>query len=87
MNRTKISATVDPHLLDAVDAFVASHSGYDRSKVLDAALRLWYAEQQSKAMEEQYSAPPSDGEDRERLAWKEIQRAAADRLFRDAEAT
>ena len=39
-HRVKISATVDPHLLRAVDAFVNEHSGFDRSKIIDEALRL-----------------------------------------------
>jgi hypothetical protein len=36
--RAKISVTVDPVLLKAVDAYVAEHVGQDRSKVVDVAL-------------------------------------------------
>lgn len=80
MSRTKISATVGPDLLDAVDAYVADHAELDRSKVIDEALRLWYAQRQAAAMEEQFTARRSVEEDQERDAWRAIQRAAADRL-------
>ena len=81
-HRVKISATVDPQLLRAVDAFVEEHSGFDRSKIIDEALRLWYAREQERAMEEQYAALPSPEEQEERAAWREVQAAAAEHLFR-----
>jgi metal-responsive CopG/Arc/MetJ family transcriptional regulator len=40
-HRVKISATVDPELLDGVDAYIREHPGRDRSKVIDEALMLW----------------------------------------------
>lgn len=79
--RAKLSVTVDPELLGAVDAFVAAHPGLDRSKVMDEALALWYAREQERAMEEQFGAP--DVATRaEHEAWQRIQRAAARRVFR-----
>lgn len=80
-HRAKISVTVDPTLLKAVDAFVAQHEGWDRSKVIDEALYLWYAREQERAMEEQYAAPRSSEEREERAAWREIQYAAGERIF------
>jgi metal-responsive CopG/Arc/MetJ family transcriptional regulator len=80
-HRAKISVTVDPQLLKAVDAFVAEQEGWDRSKVIDEALRLWCAREQERAMEEQYAAPQSPEEQEERAAWREIQAAAAERIF------
>lgn len=79
--RVKISATVDPHLLKAVDDFVAAHDEFDRSKVLDEALRLWYAREQERAMEEQFAGPMSPEEQEERAAWRQIQAAATERIF------
>ena len=79
--RVKISATLDPELLQAVDAFVAEHAGLDRSKVLDDALRLWCAHQQEQAMEAQFTAPQDEREREERAAWRRIQAAAAERIF------
>ena len=77
--RVKVSATLDATLLSAVDAFVGRHPGLDRSKVLDAALRLWYAQQQERAMEAQYLEPQSEEEQAELAAWRRIASAAAER--------
>lgn len=79
--RVKISATVDPNLIQAVDAY-AAQTGRDRSSVIDEALALWYARQQEAAMEAQYAAaedeqPPAE----EWSAWRAIQHASAERLF------
>lgn len=79
--RTKVSVTVAPELLRAVDAFVLDHPGFDRSKVVDEALSLWYAREQAKAMEEQFTAPVSETEQAERAEWRRLQRAAAERIF------
>ena len=79
--RTKISATVNAELLQAVDRFVREHPGSDRSKVLDDALRLWCAHQQEQAMREQYA---DDGgvDPEEWVAWCAIRDAAAERSLR-----
>src|SRR5207247_8464001 len=37
MPRVKVSVTVDPHLLNAVDSFVREHDDLDRSKVIEQA--------------------------------------------------
>ncbi len=81
-HRVEISATVDPWLIEAVDAFVREHPDFDRSKVIDEALRLWYAREKDRAMEAQFAEPDSPEEDEERAAWRQIQAAAAERLFR-----
>ena len=80
-HRVKVSVTVDPDLLKAVDSFVEEHADADRSKVFDEALYLWYARQQDAAMEAQFAAPQSEEERREYEDWRVIRRAAAARLF------
>jgi len=73
-NRVRVSVTVDPDLLGAVDQFVGEHSETDRSKVFDEALTLWCAKQQLEGVKELYrggDAPEDEWED-----WKAIQRAA-----------
>jgi hypothetical protein len=76
--RPKITATLDPDLLAAVDAYVAEHPEMDRSAVIDEALRLWRARELERAMEAQFAEP--DGvEPAERHAWDAIRRAAARR--------
>jgi metal-responsive CopG/Arc/MetJ family transcriptional regulator len=78
MARPKVSVTLDPELLGAVDAFVQSHPGQDRSKVIDQALQHWYARLQDIAIEAQYQEP-SKSELREYEVWKSIRRAAVKR--------
>ena len=80
--RVKISATIDADLLATVDAFVEGHAEFDRSKVLNEALRLWYERQQEQAIEAQHRAPQDDREREEHAAWRRIQAAAAERIFR-----
>jgi hypothetical protein len=79
-HRVKISATVDPELLDGVDAYIREHPDRDRSKVIDEALYLWLKQEQDRAMEAQYAAPDDRPED-EITAWRAIQDAAAGRIF------
>jgi len=73
-HRVKISATVDPELLDGIDAYVMQHPGTDRSGILDAALALWLAQQQDRAMEEQFAG--EDAPNEERRHWRRIQQEA-----------
>ena len=75
MPRPKVSVTLDPELLGAVDAFVQAHPGQDRSKVIDQALQHWYARLQEIAMEAQYREE-SKSELAERQAWRSIRQAA-----------
>jgi len=79
MNRIKISVTVDPTLLKAVDDFVERHEGADRSKVIDQALNQWSAAQQEEAMVSQYFESPGPSSERE--FWRSTRRAAAIRTF------
>jgi mRNA interferase MazF len=77
----KVSVTVAPELLQAVDSFVAEHPEFDRSKVVDDALSLWCARRQAEDMEQQFATPESSIEREERAAWRRIRRAAAARTF------
>ena len=75
MPRVKVSVTVDPDLLNAVDSFVREHDELDRSKVIDQALTLWSAAQQEAAMERQFTEALEP--EAERRAWHRARRAAA----------
>ena len=79
--RVKISISVDPDYLAAVDEYVAEHPELDRSKVFNEALMLWYAKRQDEAMEAQFAEPLSEEEAEEMADWRQIQRAAAERIF------
>ena len=79
--RVKISLTIDPVLLQAVDAFVAQHPTSNRSRVIDDALRLWQGRQLEQALEAQYAEPLTAEQEREMAAWRHIRRAAAQRIL------
>jgi hypothetical protein len=72
--RAKVSITVDPALLNAVDRYVQRHADMDRSKVMESALQSWYRVRQDEAMVDQFSAgePPES----ELRRWQQIRRAA-----------
>lgn len=78
--RVKVSATINPELLDGVDAYLQQHPDADRSGIFDEALALWLAHQQDREMEEQFNGPgaPED----EVHDWRAIQRAAFSRALR-----
>jgi len=78
VSRVKVSVTLDPELLEAVDGFVQGNPGQDRSKVIDQALQQWYGRQQEIAMEAQY-AQPEDAIAAEQTTWRTIRRTAAKR--------
>jgi hypothetical protein len=77
--KPRVTVTVDPDALSAVDRFVEEHreTGADRSGVFDEALRLWRREQRRLALIEQYSGPQSEEELAEVADWARIRDAAA----------
>jgi metal-responsive CopG/Arc/MetJ family transcriptional regulator len=79
--RVKISLTIDPVLLQAVDEFVAEHPTVNRSRVIEDALRLWQSRQLEQALEAQYAEPLTDEQVREMAAWRHIRRAAAQQMI------
>ena len=79
-HRVKISATIDPELLDGVDAYIKEHPGRDRSKVIDEALMLWLAQEQHRAMEAQFDGP--DVPEDELRQWNAVLDANARMLWR-----
>ncbi len=81
-NRPRITITVDPDMLDEIDTYVQEHKGADRSRVVDEALRCWYAQRLHEALVKQHSAPKSPEEMEERAAWRRIREAQAQRTDR-----
>jgi hypothetical protein len=78
--RAKISITVDPALLTAVDRYVQHHTDTDRSKIMESALQSWYSARQEEAMIDQFSgANPDKGDHRN---WQRIRRAAVGRKLK-----
>jgi hypothetical protein len=79
--RAKVSITVDPALLNAVDRYVQRHADMDRSKVMESALQNWYRVRQEEAMIEQFSEPELTDES-ELRDWRRIRRAAVTRKLK-----
>lgn len=79
--RAKVSITVDPALLNAVDRYVQRHADMDRSKVMESALQSWYRVRQDEAMIEQFSVT-EPLEAIEHAAWRQIRRAAVSRKLK-----
>jgi metal-responsive CopG/Arc/MetJ family transcriptional regulator len=78
--RAKVSITVDPALLNAVDRYVQRHADTDRSKVMESALQSWYSARQEEAMIEQFSV--TEPAENEQQSWQRIRRAAAGRKLK-----
>jgi metal-responsive CopG/Arc/MetJ family transcriptional regulator len=76
--RAKVSLTLDPDLLHAVDVYVEDHEGLDRSKVVDEALSQWYTARQAEAMAAQFEGGDIENV-AERDSWRQIRRAATGR--------
>jgi hypothetical protein len=79
--RAKISITLDPGLLNAVDHYVQSRTGLDRSKVMETALQSWYQARQEEAMIEQFKGPELRDES-ELRSWRKIRRTAVTRKLK-----
>ena len=78
--RAKVSITVDPALLNAVDSYVQHHADTDRSKVMESALQSWYSARQQEAMVKQFNEPQP--EKVEKQSWQRIRRGAAKRKLK-----
>lgn len=83
--RGKISVSVDPALLQEVDAFIRQHPRITRSAVIDQALRLWRLRRLEEALLLQYSTPLTPAQQEEQATWDAIHRAAAQRVLRHAD--
>jgi Arc/MetJ-type ribon-helix-helix transcriptional regulator len=79
--RVKISVTLDPDLLHAVDRFVRESPHSSRSRVIEDALYLWWKQQLERQMEAQYEGQSSDAEPDEWAGRRHIRRAAATRAM------
>ena len=81
--RAKVSVTIDPQLLSAVDLYVPKHADTDRSKVMETALHDWYRARQDEDMTEQFSGTDLVDPD-ERQSWRKLRRTAASRTLKRA---
>ena len=84
--KEKVTVSLDPELVNAVDQGVRAHHVDSRSAVVEEALRLWQIEQQRRAIEqgiEAYYGSRSQKERREDQAWTRLASRHAKRLWDD----
>ncbi len=84
--KEKVTVSITPELVDAVDQEVRAHHADSRSAVVEEALRLWRVEQQRRAIEqgtEAYYRSRSHKEQREDQAWARLATRHAKRLWND----
>ena len=82
--KEKVTVSIDPELVNAVDQEVRAHHVASRSAVVEEALRLWQVEQQRHAIEqgtEAYYRSRSQKEQREDQAWTHLASRHAKRLW------
>ena len=82
--KEKVTVSLDPQLVNAVDQEVRAHHANSRSAVVEGALRLWQIEQQRHAIEqgtEAYYRSRSQKEQREDRAWTRLASRHAKRLW------
>jgi len=73
--KEKVTVSIDPELVNAVDQEVRIHHAGSRSAVVEEALRLWQIEQQRHAIEEGtevYYRSRSEKEQREDQGWTRL---------------
>ena len=84
--KEKVTVSIDPELVHAVDREVRAHHADSRSAVVEEALRLWQIEQQRQAIEqgtEAYYRSRAQKEQREDQAWTRLATRHAKRLWND----
>jgi metal-responsive CopG/Arc/MetJ family transcriptional regulator len=84
--KEKVTVSLDPELVHAVDQAVRVHHADSRSAVVEEALRRWRVEQQRHAIEqgtEAYYRSRSQKEQREDQAWTRLASWHAQRLWND----
>ena len=82
--KEKVTVSIDPELVNAVDQEVRAHHADSRSAIVEEALRLWQIEQQRQAIEqgtEAYYRSRSQKEQREDQVWARLATRHAKRLW------
>jgi Arc/MetJ-type ribon-helix-helix transcriptional regulator len=82
--KKKVTVSLDPELVHAVDLEVRAHHVGSRSAVVEEALRLWQVEQRRRAIEqgtEAYYHSRSQKEQQEDRAWTRLASRHAKRLW------
>ena len=84
--KEKVTVSLNPELVGAVDQEVLARHADSRSAVIEEALRLWWVEQRRRAIArgtEAYYRSRSQKEQREDRAWTRLAARHARRLWDD----
>ncbi len=79
--RVKVSLSLDPALVDYLDAYVTARPALNRSRVVEMAVREFRQRQIEAELEAQYAEPEPADIQRELDDWRHIRRAAARRVL------
>jgi len=74
-SKVKVTATVDPDIIDAIDSYLKKTKNRSRSKFIEGILRSWYMEQKRAEIEkkmEKYYLSLSEDEKKEDKEWARI---------------
>lgn len=86
LTKEKVTVSIDPRLVAAVDQEVRVHHADSRSAVVEEAIRLWQHEQRRRAIEvgvEAYYRARSRQEQQEDRAWGRVASRQAKSLWND----
>ncbi len=82
--RVKVSLSLDPAVVEYLDAYVAAHPAINRSRVVELAVREFRQRQIEAELEAQYAEPEPPEIQQELEDWRRIRRAAVQRALNGA---
>ena len=74
-SKVKVTATIDPDVISAIDTYLRKTKNRSRSKLIEDILRSWYKEQKRSEIEkkmEEYYLSISEDEKKEDKEWTKI---------------
>ncbi|RLE11618.1 hypothetical protein DRI96_05920 [Candidatus Aerophobetes bacterium] len=74
-SKVKVTATIDPDIIDAIDSYLKKTKNRSRSRLIEDILRSWYMEQKRTEIEkkmEKYYLSLSEDEKKEDKEWTKI---------------
>jgi len=83
-SKVKVTATIDPDIIDAIDSYLKKTKNRSRSKFIEDILRSWYMEQKRTEIEkkmEKYYLSLSEDEKKEDKEWTKIAAESAKNLW------
>ena len=85
MSKVKITTTINPDIVHAIDSYLKETKNRSRSKLIEDILRSWYMEQKRSEIEkkiEEYYLSLSEDEKKEDKEWTKIAAQSAKNLWK-----